>query len=221
MKQIEARIDRAEKAFRKLEKGYPARKAAALEQVVEWRYSKRSVFDFRPLHGEVTGWPPGRPMKSKPANLKHVFETGYDAADRVVVERQYSESVRQFYETFYDWSADPIEVACYSYEPEKDAIAMHFAEVVDGRVVATWTAAKLGFGYDIYHWDAGRCVRIDSFHTHRPSGKRPPLRPFSITKAIYNKAGILQRVANHSDDDDDDPEITYELRGEKEYWRKR
>jgi hypothetical protein len=221
MKKIEARIDRADKAFHRLEKEYSARKAAAQKLVVEWRYAKRSVFDIRPLHDEVTGWPPGRPMKSKPANLKNIFETGYDAAGRVVVERQYTESVRHFYETFYDWSADPVEVASYSYEPEKDAIAMNFAEVVEGRVVATWGAAKMGFGYDIYHWDAGRCVRIDSFHAHRPSGKRGPLRPFDITKAIYNKAGILLRVASHSSDDDDDPEITYELRGEKAYWRKR
>ncbi len=117
--------------------------------------------------------------------------------------------------TFYDWSSSPVEVTSYNYEPEKDPIAINFAEVVDGRVVATWVAAKMGFGYDIYHWDADRCIRIDSFHTHRPSGKRGPMRPFDITKATYNKAGVLQRVANHSSDDDDDPEITYELRGGK------
>lgn len=221
MKQIEARIDLADKAFRKLGNEYAARKAAAKELVVEWSYSKRSVRDFRPLHDEVTGWPPGRPMKTKPANLKNVFETGYDSAGRVVLVKQYTDSVHEFYETFYDWSVNPVEIAAYSYEPEKDAIAINFAEIVDGRVVATWGAAKMGFGYDIYHWDAGRCVRMDSFHGHRRSGKREPLRPFSITKATYNEAGVLLRVASHSDDDDDDPEIKYELRGDKAYWRKR
>lgn len=221
MKQIEARIDLADKAFRKLAKEYASRKAAAEKLVVTWSYSKRSVADFRPLHDEASGWPPGRPMKSKPANLKNVFETGYDAMGRVMVEKQYTESARQFYETFYAWSADLVEVACYGYESEKDAIAMRSAEVVNGRVVAAWIAGRMGFGYDVYHWEAGRCVRIDSFHAHRPSGKRGPLRPFSITKAIYNEAGVLQRVASYSDEDDDDPEIRYELRGETAYWRKR
>lgn len=221
MKKIETRIDLADKAFRKLDKEYATRKAAAERQVVEWRYSKRSVIDFRPLHDEVTGWPPGRPLKSKPANLKNIFETGFDAVGRVVVERQYTEVVRDFYETFYDWSADPVEIARYSYDREKEAIALNFVEVINERVVATWGAAKMGFGYEIYHWDAGRCVRIDLFHTHRPSGKRSPLGLFSITKACYDEAGVLQQVANYSDEDDEDPEITYELRGEKEYWRKR
>lgn len=221
MKEIETRIELVDKAFRKLEKEYASRKSAAQKLVVEWRYSKRSVFDVRPLHDEVTGWPPGRPLKAKPANLKNIFETGYDAAGRIVAERQYTESVRAFYETFYDWSTNPVEVSHYTYEPEKEPIFAMFAEIADGRVVATWNAAKMGLGYDIYHWEAGRCVRIDSYHTERSGGKCPRLRPFSITKAVYDEAGVLQRVASHSDDDDDDPEITYELRGEKEYWRKR
>ncbi len=52
MKEIEARINLADKAFRKLGKEYETRKLAAEKLVVEWRYSKRSVFDFRPLHDE-------------------------------------------------------------------------------------------------------------------------------------------------------------------------
>ena len=203
MKEIQARIDLADRAFRKLAKEYAARKAAAQKLVVEWRYAKRSIFDIRP------------------ADLKNIFESGVDAVGRIMVERQYTESARAFYETFYDWSTNPVEVSHYTYEPEKEPIFAMFAEMVDGRVVATWTAANMGLGYDIYHWEAGRCVRIDSHHAERAGGKLPRLRPFSITKAIYDAAGVLQRVANHSDEDDDDPEITYELRGEKAYWRKR
>lgn len=221
MKVIETRIELAEKAFRKLGKEYAGRKAIAQKLVVDWGYSKRSVFDIRPLQDEVSGWPPGRRLKSKPADLKNIFETGYDAAGRVVMERQYTESVKLFYETFYDWSVDPIQIAHYDYDTEKQPIFSMFAEVIEGRVVATWVAAKMGLSYDVYHWQADRCIRIDSYYSARTSGKRRPLSLFSIVKATYDKGGVLLRVANHSNESDDDPEITFELRGEKEYWRKR
>jgi hypothetical protein len=215
------RFEAAEKAFRMLRKGYVARKETAEKRVVQWMYSKRSLPDPRPLYDEECGWPPGLPLKTKPASLKNICVSGIDDAGRVVVERQHTEFVRQFYETFTDWAAEPVQFAQYSEDDEKDPESVTFLDIQDGRVVASWGTGQEGSSYCVYRCDGGRCVRVDSYEANGKGAKREPPRLLVIARATYTAAGTIERVARYVGEDDEEPEVSFEVRDGKPWWRRR
>lgn len=216
---IAERLASAAKVFGRLRKEYAARKRAAEARVADWVYSKRSLPAPLPLADEMCGWPPGQQLKAKPTGMKNIFVSGRDASGRVVVERQHTEIRSQVYETYTDWTANPVEVAGYDEDEDKNPIGIQFIEF-DGGAIASWGAAAEAATYYAYHWDRGRCVRISFFSAYGKGAKRRPPELESITRASYDEAGRLQRVETIAGESDPDPEVTFELRGGKPWWRR-
>lgn len=214
-------FDESERVFRTLRKGYASRKALAKSRVVEWQYSTRSLRSPIPLFDEVFGWPPGRPMKAKPAKMRNVFVSGIDAEGRVAVERRHTEFARQFYETFTDWAVNPVEIARYCEDEDKVPGSLTFLSYEGGRVVASWGCGQVGSHYSRYLWDGERCVQVEGYEASSKGAKRKPVELTSVDRATYDSNGALQRVARYFNFEDDDPEISYELRGGKPWWRRR
>lgn len=216
-----ARIETSEQVFRLLRKQYAKRKSEAEAKVVEWKYSKRALADFRPLHDEEFGWPPGQPLKSKPASMKNIFANGLDESGRVVVENRYTELARRFGEMFVDRTADPIVMVCYGSEEVKDPESVTLIEVREGRVMVEWGTGQEGSFQRIYTWADNRCVRVDTYEAGGRGAKRTPMTLLVFAVATYDAAGVLQRVARYASEDDTEPEITFELRDGKPWWRQR
>lgn len=184
-------MKRVEAAYARLGKEYRKRKKKAEAAVVEWRWAKASLFDIRPLYAESRGRPVGKPLKKRPANPKNHFECGYAADGRVMAERQYNEL--GMYETFYDWSADPVEVAHYDYDREKEPINLLHAYTNGGRVVSTHVSAVYGFTSERYVWKGGRVYEIDVRHADRADGRLKAVKKSHTVRATY--AGeVLKRV---------------------------
>lgn len=189
------KVERAEAAFRAMGKQYHARKKAAESLVVRWVWSKRYLFSIQPMHAETSDCSYGRPLAKAPTQKKDHFETGYDEAGRVVVERQYAERGR--YETFYDWSADPIEVAHYNYDSAKEPINMLHAYVrKDGCIVETYMAARYGFAKKKYVWLDGLVRTIEYSHADRTGNKLAKIKRELDYMLTYKANGSVAKVVS-------------------------
>lgn len=210
-------IDLVEAAFAGLAGEYKRRKKAAEKLVVEWKWSKSSLFDLRPLWNESHGWATGRPLRQAPAKPVNHFESGFDKSGRLVVERQYTPYGP--YETFCDWSTDPVEVAHYDYGREKEPINLMHAYLEDGRTISTFRSAVYGFDREVYHWEDGVVTSIDVFHADRKNGKLARPKKWHTVRARYDAAGVLQRVDLVPPSKSSKPEVVYERRGTKIFRR--
>jgi hypothetical protein len=185
-------MKRAEVAFSKLGVEYFARKKISEGAVSEWKWASWCWFEVQPLYFERHGWAPGRTLRQTPTKRDGRVECGFDEMGRLAVERQYNEF--GFYETFYDWSAKPIEVAHFDYSPEKKPINIILVEMDHERAVASFTSAIRGFTREEYKWVGPLVHEVDVHYAKRDNGKLSALRPWHIAKAQYDDAGVLQRV---------------------------
>src|SRR5437870_1527009 len=93
---------------------------AALPTVVRWEWTKGERYNPRAFYFERNP-PRGRTLKQPPQNKDEktgCYEYGFDAQNRVIVERQYGiESVYiadGINEAFYHYSTEQIEVITYA-----------------------------------------------------------------------------------------------------------
>jgi hypothetical protein len=185
-------MKRTESAFSKLGGEYLARKKCAEGTVCDWKWASWCWFEIQPLYFERHGWAPGRALREAPAKLDGRVECGLDQMGRVTVERQYNEL--GFYETFYDWSAKPIEVAHFNYSRERKPINLLLVQMERDRAVTCFKSAIHGFTREEYKWVGSLVREVNVFHAKRAEGKLLPLHPWHTAKAHYDDAGLLQRV---------------------------
>ncbi len=186
-----------EAAFAALSRDYTARKKAAEGKVCDWKWSKSPWFDPRPLHFERQESRPGRLMRTPPADPVDHCECGLDSVGRVVVERQYNEVGVS--ETFYDWSADPVEWAGYDSGGKKGPIFVALAPMESGRAVASYDSARYGYMSEEYHWVGAHVDEVKEFYAKRDddTGKLGPLTLFRRATAEYDAKEVLERVVCH------------------------
>jgi hypothetical protein len=216
-------VARAESGFSMLGDEYLSRKEFSERTVCDWKWASWCWFELRPLHFERHGWAPGRTLRQAPTNRNGRVECGFDRMGRVAVERQYNE--HGFYETFYDWSAEPIEVTHYDYSPEKKPINLVLVEMDGDRAVTSFKSAIRGFIREEYSWVGAKVREVNVFHAKRDDGTLSPLRRWHTAKAHYDEAGILQRVEllwppAPPERPEESVELMFERRGKRIY-RKR
>ena len=186
-------FERAESAFSVLRDEYRLRKGLAERAVNEWQWATSSWFDVRPLYFERNGWPRGRRLRKVPPDPNGRIECGLDRLGRVVVERQHNEF--GFYETFYNWATDPLEVAHFDYSPEKAPINLLVVHMDgDGRAVTSNVAAIRGHTQEAYRWDGSLVREVNVAHGERANGHLAPLLPLHKARARYDERGVVQRV---------------------------
>lgn len=110
-----------EKQFTGLRRHYNKRKKLAESCVSQWHWATSSTWNLNPLYFEMHGWRSGRRLNKKPASNKDKVCFGIDEEGRVVVERKHNYFGCS--QTFYDWSRNPVEVACFDYTPPKGPVS--------------------------------------------------------------------------------------------------
>ncbi len=159
----------------------------------EWRWATSSWFEVQPLYFERHGFAPGRKLRHEPPNPKGRVQCGLDRMGRVVVERRYNEF--GFYETFYNWSCEPIEAAHFDYgSKEKPPINLTVVKTEGGRVVSSDTAAIHGYTREEYRWDGSLLTEVRVYHAMRRRGRLSPLVLLRTDRAHYDKEGVVRRV---------------------------
>jgi hypothetical protein len=189
---VAVHIETVEAAFAALRREYRPRKGRAEGAVCEWVWSTSSWYDPRPLHFERNGWPRGRRLREEPTNRYGRVQCGFDDDGRVVVEREYTEY--GFYETFYEWNADPVEVAHYDYAPEKKPINLMLVHHADDKPTSSDVSAIGGYTREEYEWSGGRVVAVSVFYAKRERRRLGTLVAWHRAVAQYDARGKVRRV---------------------------
>jgi hypothetical protein len=184
--------EQVETAFAALAGEYRFRKGLAEGAVHEWRWGTGSWFDLRPLYFERHGWAPGRRLRQVPSHPDGLIECGLDRMGRVLVEREFNKF--GFYETFYRWASEPLEVAHFHHWPEKPPINLVVVHMAGDRAVASDMAAIHGHTREEYRWDDDLVREVDVAYAKRVNGHLSPLLPQHRVRARYDEGGAVQRV---------------------------
>ena len=185
-------IEQVESAFANLASEYLSRKTRSERTVREWRWATWCWFDLRPLYFEREGFTPGRRLRQAPADRYGCACCGFDEMGQVAVQREFNEF--GFYETFYNWTANPIEVAHFDYSEDKKAINIMIVRTDGARVISSSAAATHGHMREDYEWDGDQVRQVAVSHAHREQGHLEDLRPLHTAKAFYDDKGAVQRV---------------------------
>jgi hypothetical protein len=180
-------IEQVESAFANLDGEYLSRKTRSERTVREWRW-----FDLRPLHFERHGFAPGRRLRQTPADRYGCVCCGFDEMGQVAVEREFNEF--GFYETFYNWTANPIEVAHFDYAGDKKAINLLIVRTDEARVISSSVAATHGHTREDYEWDGSQVRQVAVSHARREQGRLEDLRPWHTARALHGDKGVVRRA---------------------------
>ena len=142
---------------------YSALVARAAAEAVRWRWATPSSGHgfVEPLRLERMGSSPGHWLDGRPPLGVEHEAIGLDARDRVVCVRQHDASGEVWLERFARWSADRVEVACFTTLPA----ALQCVTVVrlaDGLPVASERfLPPTGSGWrERYEYEGGRLARV-------------------------------------------------------------
>jgi len=216
-------LEQVESAFAKLASEYRSRKRLCEGTVRDWRWATWSWFDPRPLYFERHGFTPGRRLRQAPADKYGYVCCGFDEFGRVTVEREFNKF--GFYESFYNWTADAIQVAHFDYAPDKKPINLLVVRIVGSRAISSSVAATHGHEREDYHWDGDQVRQVDVSHARREQGHLEDLKPLHTARARYNEKGLVQRVelvwpASPPAQLEEIIELMFERRGKKIYRRR-
>ena len=182
----------ADRLFSALAAQYRDRKVLAERAVSSWRWASGPWFDPRPLYFERHNDRPGRLLKKPPARPTGRVEVGFDAAGRVVVEREHNEF--GCYENFYHWEASPVEVARYHYHDDKDPINLLVLSIDEQRLCASYLVAERGWVREEYVWEGPRLSEVHVSHAPRVGAHYLQLEALHVARAVYD-GEQLARVA--------------------------
>ena len=215
-------VEKLESAFASLAGEYSFRKKLAEKSVREWRWATFTWFDLRPLYFERAGYAPGRRLRQAPANRYGRAYYGLDEEERITVERDFNEF--GFYETFYNWASDPVEVAHFDYSPDKKPINLMIVRRVENRPISSSTAAINSYIHEDYQWDGELVSHVVRRVAPREHGSLQDLRHWYTAEATYGNKGVILRVELHwppAPPERTDPivEVMFERRGNRIYRR--
>jgi transposase len=153
------------------------------------RYQRNAVVQALAdaLNIELLFLPPYSP------NLNLPVSCGLDRMGRVVVERRFNRY--GFYETFYDWSSEPLEAAHFDYSPEKRPINLLVVQMDGGRARASCQSATHGTTLEAYRWVGPLVREVEVPHAVRADGRLSPMRPRHTARADYDVAAVDCPVA--------------------------
>lgn len=171
---------------------YPRLKSECERQVVRWEWGSFTLHSLEPAYFEVNKARPGVRLgegPDAPASAECAY--GFDAQDRLVLERQRAGFAGQFYETFYQWEPGGTVRLHFDYHPEKTWIhAAWFSRDDAGRARSLDTVyARGGSSSEIYQYDAeDRIVGIECY------GAGPDGDVHDFRDIEYDSTGRIVRV---------------------------
>lgn len=179
---------------------YRQRKAAAEKAVVRWEWASQPRYALDPFYFARNKFARGRVIAAPRRPAEGQVEYGFDAAGRLVVERQYVGIVqrhRWFYEMFHSHEPQATTVAGYDYyEPDKEVFAVWRADYVDGRIVALAHRARYGVSMDRYVYTRNRVRRIDSEHLSLERSARGARTMRTELRIDWDEDGELERITS-------------------------
>lgn len=184
----------ADVLFVALSSEYSERKAEAEARVRRWQWATNSFYDPRPLFFECNRNHPGRLLRKPPVKTVGRVQCGLDVNDRVVVEREYNRF--GFYESFYAWERQPIQVARYDYCADKNPINIILLGQENQRIVVADQIAQLGWSHEEFCWNGPWLFEIRVSYAPREAGHYLQLKPWHVVRPIYS-SDELARVELH------------------------
>jgi hypothetical protein len=172
---------------------YAALKAEVEASVVRWQWATSVAHSYKPAYFELGKTVKGKPLPAEPLPpIGGTHGYGFDAEDRVVVERQQARFPGRYYETFFVHEARGIASFHFSYdEPRRWINVEWLATDAAGDVAELHAVYARGNAIStIYERDErGRVVRA------RRSGDNPPYGALDDWRELeYDEAGQLVRV---------------------------
>ena len=171
-----AGMKRARALTKTISKDYAKTKKAAEAKVVRWEWATKTRHSYVPAYFETRNQTRGRALKAAPAKWDYQVQEGYDAKDRLVVERRRTNTKGSQYETFYRFADDGIEMLDYSYETwkPKQWNRVAWLPMVDGRVIAEyWIGNGEGEFTRTFEYDGeGRVIAYDQTGTDEDGDSR-------------------------------------------------
>ncbi|MCC6574035.1 MAG: hypothetical protein IT462_09600 [Planctomycetes bacterium] len=161
-------LERAKLLAAKAPTSYADLKAAAEAKVVRWQWATFATYSYKPAHFEISKYARGRLLPSEPTPpVSGVHGYGFDANDRIVVERQQTEFPGRVYETFFVHEPDGIAACHYHHDPEKPWINAEWLVVGAKGVIECHTVYARGSSKSLtYTYDElgrmSRCQRRGS-----------------------------------------------------------
>lgn len=156
-------LDRARALAKTSRREYEKRKSAAEACVVRWEWASAPRFHPEPAHYETRKISLGTTLPRAPKLWKiGQAQEGFDASDRLVVQRQRTMIRGNVLEAFFRYTRGGIEDVMY-IAPSGDWIFAVWHTVKAGRVVASDGLSQLGGYSREYHYDdRGRMTRAVS-----------------------------------------------------------
>jgi hypothetical protein len=217
-------VQKLESAFASLGSEYSFRKKLAEKAVQKWHWATFTMFDPRPLYFERAGFGPGRRLKQAPSNRYGRAYYGTDEKGRITVERDFNEF--GFYETFYNWASDLVEVTHFDYASDKKPINFTIVCLNENRALSSNTAAIGSYSEEEYQWDGELVSQVILRQARREQGSLEEIQHWYTAKATYDHQGVLQKLELHWPPDppkraEPSIEVMFERRGKRIYRRHR
>ncbi|MEU5881985.1 hypothetical protein [Spirillospora sp. NPDC047279] len=178
---------------------YAERKAAAEARVTRWVPCTDAVYAVDPTYFLANRMPVGERLGEGEGEGGDgdgaAYWYGEDDEGRVWVERQGTSFAGQTYETFFiHGPAGPVELALFTYSPDKAAIRHEVFTYEAGRLATAEYQATGGCGRSTFGYEAGRLVRVDD--ENGPS--LGELAPFLRVRVEYDERGEISLVTRGS-----------------------
>ncbi|MGO9112501.1 MAG: hypothetical protein ACLP9L_24995 [Thermoguttaceae bacterium] len=98
---------------------YSALKKTCEAQVTRWEWATFWLYDMEPFCRERNRISRGKRLKTKPTTIKSgMHQYGFDASNRIVVVRQYTEFKGRFNEEFFTYSNGVVESVLFADDPD-------------------------------------------------------------------------------------------------------
>jgi hypothetical protein len=185
MGDLRQRFSRARRDYAKLKRTCEA-------QVVEWRWATWTTLEDGPYYFERHRWGRGRWLKGEPATRAGRYQYGFDAAGRVVVEREVLKVGKwpeSWKEEFLAYGSDTVDTTLYDHDTEKSPINVTHTTLRDGHVVTIDSWARGGQSATKFRWVDDLPVEMTAIH--KEHGRKAWRDRFRFT---HDDVGRLARI---------------------------
>ncbi len=165
-----------------------------MAKVVRFVWAHGRLFNLTPLRplDMALGRPAGKVHRTEPGTKRQGTEAyGYDAEDRLVVERSY-DGPRVYVETLYAWSGHQCQSVTYNSTGALVSVGVHLMGphgLVESRG-RTYSDAR---SHSVYHWKRRRIERVETTSSSLISKSKPRTDVWTVT---WSPEGELDKVVS-------------------------
>jgi hypothetical protein len=175
MRSLEERLQNAQAE-------YPTLKAACEAQVERWRWSSWDRIEETPYEFKRHGFAKGSWLENPPENRGDgICQYGFDSEGRVIVARKPNEE-------FIQYEGNIVDATLYEYG-RREPINVTRRTFDGARLIQFERCTRHGLQREIYHYEAGKLARVESWNTQDGA--------FSLWATdlfTYDSSGRLDRI---------------------------